>query len=301
MIHDVLVVGGGPAGLSAALALGRARRHVLVADGGPRRNAAAVHMHNFLTRDGTPPDEVRRLAREQLAAYPTVAVRDERVLAVEGTLGAFRAHLASGTVEARRVLLNTGMVDEPPDLEGFRALWGTSIFQCPYCHGWEVRDRRWGYLVLPAAAAHFLPFALQARSFTDHLTVFTGGAVDVTDEARATLDRAGITLHTAPVVRLVARDGALAGVELADGTTVAVEVLFAHPPQRQVELVRQLAVATDEHGYLALDAARWETSVPGIHAAGDLATRAQAAIIAAAAGMQAAAAINVALAMDAVG
>lgn len=299
MIHDVLIIGGGPAGLSAALALGRARRRVLVVDGAPRRNAAATHVHNFLTRDGTPPAELRAIARAQLAAYPTVEVRDVAVTAIAGAVGGFRATLADGgTVDARRVLLATGMVDQPLPLPGFRELWGHAIVQCPYCHGYEARDRRWGYLVLPATAAHLVPFALQTRAWTADVAVFTAGAIDVPAAAAAALAGAGIALYTTPITRLVARGDALAGVELADGTTVARDILFAHPPQRQVELVRALGVALDDDGYVKVEPLRPETSVPGVYAAGDLTTRGQAAILAAAAGMQAAAALNVSLALD---
>ena len=299
MTYDVLIIGGGPAGLSAALALGRARRAVLLVDGGPRRNAAATHVHNFLTRDGTPPAELRAAARAQLAAYPTVELRDAEVHAITGAIGGFRAALTDGAdVDARRVLLATGMIDQPLPLPGFRELWGHAIVQCPYCHGYEARDRRWGYLVLPATAAHLVPFALQARAWTADLAVFTAGAVDVDDAARAALAGADIALHTAPIARLIADGTALAGVELADGTTVARDILFAHPPQRQVAVVRALGVALDDDGYVKVEPLRPETSVPGVYAAGDLTTRAQAAILAAGAGMQAAAAINVSLALD---
>lgn len=306
MIHDVLIVGGGPSGLQAALSLARARKRVLLCDGGPRRNAAAAHVNNFVTRDGTPPEELRRIGREQLAKYPQVAVRDARVESIAGERGAFRAVIGAETgtetVAARRVLLATGMIDEPLPLEGFRALWGRSIFQCPYCHGWEVQDQRWGVLALPASAPHILPFAIQARGWTRELTLFTGGIVELPEEARAQLRAAGIRLETAPVARLVSggepRDPHLAAVELANGTAVPCDVLFAHPPQRQVELVRALGLALDDDGYVRVDPMKRETSVPGIYASGDLSSRMQAAILGAATGMQAAAMINVELTME---
>jgi thioredoxin reductase len=297
VIHDVLIVGGGPAGLSAALALGRARKRVLLCDFGPRRNAAAERIHNFVTRDGTPPDEFRGVARAQLATYPNVEVRDAPVESVGGARGEFRVAIGGARVDARRILLCTGMIDEMLPLEGFRELWGRSIFQCPYCHGWESQDRRWGYLVRAAEASHLLPFALQARGWSSDLVVFTGGEVEVEGETRAMLDAAGIGLETRPVARLVAREHGLDAVELADGTRVACEVLFAHPPQRHVELVAALGVALDENGYVRIDPMSRETSVPGIYAAGDLTSRMQTAITGAASGTQAAAAINVDLAM----
>ena len=297
-MYDVVIIGGGPGGLAAALTLGRARRRVLLCDAGPRRNAAATHIHNFVTRDGTPPDDFRRIAREQLRAYPRVEVRDAHVASITGERGNFRVTLASGTVEARRVLLAVGMVDELLSLDGFRELWGHAIFQCPYCHGWEVQDRRWGYLARAADASHLMPFALMLRAWTDDVVVFTGGEVAVADEARAALHAAGVRLETAPVARLVARDGALEGVALAGGGVVPCDVLFAHPPQRQVELVRALDVALDDDGFVKVDPMKRETSVPGVYAAGDLTSRMQGALVAAAAGTQAAAMINVDLALD---
>jgi thioredoxin reductase len=297
-LYDVVIVGGGPGGLSAALALGRARRRVLLCDEGPRRNAAAAHIHNFVTRDGTPPEEFRRIGREQLAAYPNVEARNVRVQSISGTSGAFQVSLPSETIEARRVLLCTGMLDELPPLEGFRELWGHAIFQCPYCHGWEIQDRKWGYLVHAADAQLFPHFALHARGWTRDLVVFTGGGFEVPPETNARLQAAGIRLETAPVTRLVARQNRLEAVQLANGTAVPCEALFVHPRQRQVELVRALSVALDDDSYVRVDPMKRETSVPGIYAAGDLTTRMQAAIFAAAAGTQAAAMLNVELTME---
>lgn len=291
--YDVVIVGGGPGGLSAALALGRARKRVLLCDAGPRRNAAATHVHNFVTRDGTPPDELRRIGRAQLATYPRVEVRDVRVEAIAGARGAFRVQLASETVEARRVLLCVGMVDELLAIDGFRELWGHTIFQCPYCHGWEVQDGRWGYLAREADAAHALPFATMLRGWTKDVVVFTGGAFELPPDVRERLGAVGVRIETAPLAHI--RRGA---VDLADGTAVACDALFTHPPQRQVELIRALGVALDEHGYVRIDPMTRETSIPGVYAAGDLTTRMQAAIAAAAAGTQAAAMINMELTME---
>ncbi len=294
--YDVVIVGGGPGGLQAALTLGRARRRVLLCDAGPRRNAAATAVHNFVTRDGTPPEELRRVARDQLAEYPDVEVRDVSVQAIHGARGAFQVQLATGTVSARRVLLATGMVDETLPIEGFAALWGRSIFQCPYCHGWEVRDRRWAFLAQPATAAHLLPFALTLRAWAREVTVLTHGIVTLPEELRATLQSAGLRVETAPIARLVGEP--LERIELADGSSLSCEALFTHPPQRQVELVRALGLALDEEGYVKVDPMRRETSIPGIYASGDLSSRMQAAVIAAASGMQAAAMLHTELSME---
>ncbi len=292
MSYDALIVGGGPAGLSAALALGLARKRVLLCDAGPPRNAAAVHLHNFVTRDGVAPSDFRRIGREQLAAYPTIEVKEARVGAITGSSGAFTVEVNGEPVVTKRIVLATGMIDGTLPIEGFAELWGKSIFQCPYCHGWEVRDRPWGFLVSAAHAPMFMHFALMARGWTKELTVFTDGAFEVHDEQRATLTKAGIRLETAKVKRLVSEGGALTAIELEGGERVRCEALFAHPPQTQVDVVRALGVALDEHGFIAVDPMRRETSIPGIYAAGDSITRQQAAIFGAAAGAHAATMLN---------
>lgn len=289
MLYDAVIVGGGPAGLSAALALGRARKRVLVCDAGPRRNAPAAHMHNFVTRDGTPPDEFRALARQQLESYPNVQLRESRVDNIEGSRGAFQVHLESEIVKAQRVILCTGMIDEMLPLEGFRELWGQSIVQCPYCHGWEVRDQVWGCLALNPA---MVPFAIHLRGWTRDVIVFTNGAYEVSPADHEQLQTCGVRLETRPIARLLAKNQHLEGLAFADGSTLACSVLFAHPPQRQVDLIHKLGLALDEHGFVRVDPMLRETSIPGIYAAGDLLTRMQAAIAAAAAGTHAAATLN---------
>lgn len=290
MSIDVVIAGGGPAGLAAALTLGRARKRVVLCDAGPRRNAAAVHMHGFVTRDGATPDEFRRVGRAQLAAYPSVEVRDEALLEVTGERGAFQARTAGGAFTARRVLLCTGMIDEVPAIEGAAALWGHRIFQCPYCHAWEVRGQRFGYL---ATNPEMAGFALLLRGWTSDVVVFTGGQFALPGEQAAQLAAAGVAVEARPIARLrAAADGGLAGVELADGGTIARDVLFAHPRQRQVALVTALGVALTPAGHVAVDDARRETSVAGIYAGGDLVSPLQSAIVAASSGTHAAAMLN---------
>jgi len=296
-LFDAVLVGGGPANLSAALALGRARRRVLLVDAGPRRNAAATHVNNFLTRDGTPPDEMRRIGREQLGRYPSVTLRDEAVHAITGERGAFRVSLEGGDVTAKRLLLGTGMIDEEIAIEGFAERWGHAIYQCPYCHGWDVRERPWGFLMTPHSAGHALMFGLLLTQWTDTLTVFTQG-IPLADEDAERLRARGVRVEASPVRRLTGPEGALRRVELEDGGSIECEALFAHPPQRHVPLVAALGLELDEAGYVKVDGMRRETSTPGIFAAGDLTTPVQGALLGAAQGTQAAAVINVDLAMD---
>lgn len=286
--YDVVIVGGGPAGLSAALNLGRARKRVLLCDAGPRRNAAAEQIHGFVTRDGTPPQEFRRIGRQQLEPYKNVEARDVGVEEIRGERGAFTVRLATGSVEARRILLCTGMIDELPDIEGFRALWGRSIFQCPYCHGWEVQDRVFGFLSPNVDA---LDFALFLRGWTGDVTALTDGRYAVPPEMRERLTGGGVRVEERRIERLSAKDDRLELVEFTDGDPLRLDVLFARPPQRQVAAVQALGLDLDSGGYVRIDERR-QTSIPGIFAGGDLITSAQSAVLAAASGVQAAAIIN---------
>lgn len=285
-MYDVAIVGGGPAGLSAATTLGRGRRKVLVLDAGEPRNARAHEMHNFVTRDGIPPAEFRRIAHEQLAAYRNVERSSARVTGISGGPDGF--WLKGPDVQARRVILAVGMVDVLPDLPGYRNLWGRAIFQCPYCHGWEVQDRSFGYL---ASALPHAEFGIFLKGWSQDVIVFTDGRFEVSDEQRGKLEAAGVGLEERAISALVEEDGTLAAVELADGTRVAREVLFARPPQRQTALVESLGLELDEHGFVKVDS-RHQTSRPGIFAAGDMATMMQTAVVAAAAGSLAAGMVN---------
>jgi thioredoxin reductase len=295
MVYDVVIVGGGPAGLAAALTLGRGRKRVLLCDGGPRRNAAAVHVHNFVTRDGITPQEFRRIGHQQLEAYPNVEIRGETVAAITGELGGFTLTLPSGAVQALRVLLCTGMIDELPEIEGFRELWGQTIFQCPYCHGWEVQGRRFAYL---AANADALDFALLLRGWTQDVVALTNGQFSVGQTRLDRLAAAGVPVDERRITRLVPRGAGLDRIEFAEGAALERDVVFVHPPQRQVDVVRSLGLTLDEGGYVQADVTSRVTSIPGIYAAGDLVTAVQGALIAAASGTYAAAKLNHALTIE---
>lgn len=286
---DVAIVGGGPSGLAAALALVRARKRVLLFDCWPPRNAAASEVRGYVTQDGTPPAELRQIAQDQLGKYDSFEMRDDtRVTAIRREDGRFVVEDSHGELcRARRVLLCVGIVDRLPDLPGYRELWGASLFQCPYCHGWEARDRAWGYL---ANDRECLAWSRLLRAWTKDLVVFTGGQFPVDDDQRAALARCGVRLDERRVTALRAADGRLAAVEV-EGGEVAREVLFVRPPQRQTELVTRLGLALAAPDRVQVDD-QYQTSIGGIYAAGDLVSHEHGASTAAASGASAAHALD---------
>src|SRR5260221_3860146 len=199
-MYDVIVVGAGPAGLSAALMLGRSGRRVLVCDTGTPRNAAARTIHGLLSRDGIAPVELLRIAREQLRPYDTVELRDVEVTAAECRDARFRVTLAGGsTLDTRKLLIATGVVDNLPDLPGFTRLYGASVFHCPYCDGWEVRDRP---LAIYGRGDRGFGLSLELTGWSRDLVLCTDGPSEIAAEGLARLDRHGIRVLQDRVVRL---------------------------------------------------------------------------------------------------
>ena len=223
--YDVLVVGGGAAGLSGAVALLRSRRRVLVVDAGRPRNAPATGVHNLLTRDGLPPLELVAIGREEVRRYGG-AVREGRVIAAERRGDGFTVRLDGGErLTTRRLLVTSGLVDELPEVPGLRERWGHQVLHCPYCHGWEVRDQRIGVLATGPAAVHQ---ALLFSQLSDDVVVLTHTAPPQAED-RARLFAAGVRLQEGEVVALVGPPDGLQGARLADGTTVPLDALVVAP------------------------------------------------------------------------
>jgi thioredoxin reductase len=293
--HDVAVVGGGAAGLSGALVLGRARRRVVVIDTGAPRNAPAAHMHGFLSRDGMPPAELLAAGRAEVLRYGVEIVEDEVVAAEPG----FVLRLAGGrAVTARRLLVATGAVDLLPDLPGVRERWGRDFLHCPYCHGWEVRDRPIGVLGCDAASVEY---AHLLRQWSDDL-VFFSHAYTLDAGERALLDARGIRVVDGEVARLRVVDDRLHAIELADGREVPRAAVFMRPTLRARShgLLAGLGCETDENGFARVDGTGL-TTVAGVWAAGNAADPRAQVITAAGEGSAAAIALNADLVREDVG
>ncbi|WP_310394507.1 NAD(P)/FAD-dependent oxidoreductase [Hymenobacter sp.] len=294
--YDVLIIGAGSAGLTAALTLGRCLRRVLVADGGPPRNECSPGVHGFLTRDGIRPAELLRLGREQLRPYDTVEVAGLRIdsLIRQGrgfcATGSSTADDASRTVTARRVLLATGVSDVLPPLPGFRELWGRGVLHCPYCHGWEVRGQP---LAVYGRGRTVTGLALLVSRWSRDIVVVTDGAGHLTPNARRRLRREKISVEEQPVTRLIgsaSRD--LRCVVFADGSQLERAALFLHAPQHQRSpLAAGLGARLTSKGAVWVSSGL-QTSVPGLYAAGDTTPGTQQALLAAAGGNKAAILIN---------
>lgn len=293
---ELLIVGGGPAGLSAALVAARARRRVLLVDGCTPRNSVAPAVHSFVTRDGVLPVEFRRAAREQLSAYPTVAFQDGEITAITGDCPDFTATFADGrAITARRVLLAIGLVDVLPDIAGLRERWGRGVHHCPYCDGYEHRDRAWGVIADEPTVFEYARFL---RGWTGSVTLFTLGA-EPQGEAVTRLQDDGVVVETCAIERVIGGAGEhLEGVVLEDGRQLPIESLWVRPAQRQRGLTARMGLQVTDDGDIGRDD-HGETSIPGIFVAGDLAQGStQQAVQAAADGARVAMTINHRLIVD---
>lgn len=289
---DVVVIGAGPAGLSAALVLGRCTRRVLVCDRGTPRSWASKAMHGFLSRDGIPPEEFAQLAHAELAPYTNVTFAPVEVTRAETLRTGFRVHAGARTVTTRKLLIATGLADELPPIEGARERFGTSVFQCPYCDGWEFRDRP-----LAAYGPHRrgLEMARALTAWSRDVVLFTDGCANLRAAERQALRDNGIQLVDTPVTRLEGEGARLQHVVLDDGTRVPRDALFFDMPSySQSDLARQLGCTFTKKGGIACG--RYEaTTVPGLYVAGNIIRNVQLSIVAAAEGANAAFGINRAL------
>ena len=274
--YDVIVVGGSFAGLSAAMQLARARRRIVVIDGGRPRNRFAPTSHGFLGQDGRTPAEILDVARAQLLGYPTVELRAGEATAAIACDGAFEVTLASGdSLRSRRIVLATGVADELPDVPGLRDRWGRSVLHCPYCHGYETADRRLGVLAAGEANMHQ---ALLLPDWSADVTLFTNGTFDPNEEQRAKLASRGVRVEARAVVELLGDSPSLTGVRVAGvdkgEEIIPLDALFTATRVRMASpLAEQLGCELDEAplGPMIRTDDRRQTTVAGVYAAGDAA------------------------------
>jgi thioredoxin reductase len=287
--YDVLVIGGGAAGLSAALVLARARRSVLVVDAGTPRNAPAAHMHGFLSRDGMPPAELLAAGRAEVTGYGATIRSGTVTELVQGGRAGFQALLEDGQrVKARKVLVTTGLHDELPDVAGLAERWAKDVLHCPYCHGWEVRDQQLGVLW---NGPESLRYAQVVRQWTRDLVLFVPeGTLTRADHSQLVARAIGVV--EGAVERVVVQDDQLSAVAMVDGRSIPRQALFVPPrfvPNHSV--LTGVGCDLDEHGWV-VTGANGATSLPGLWVAGNVTNPRAQVVTAAGEGSAAAIAIN---------
>jgi thioredoxin reductase len=290
--YDVIIVGGGPAGMSAALMLGRCRRRVLVLDSGHYRNYATEAMHGYLTRDGTHPAEIRRIAREESAKYG-VEVRCVKAIRSKKEGDGFVVELEEGNpCSCRKLVLATGVVDKLPPVEGIDEFYGKSVHHCPYCDAWEHQDQP---MVVYGKGKSGMGLAMSLKTWTREVVLCTNGPSGLSQPARRKLADLDIGLRTTKIARLEGEGGHLDRIIFAKGDPVACRAMFFNTGQSQsCGLPSEFGCNLTPRGAIRTD--RWErTNVPGLYAVGDCARNVQWVVVAAAQGAIAAEAINMEL------
>ncbi|WP_166246532.1 NAD(P)/FAD-dependent oxidoreductase [Paenibacillus turpanensis] len=289
-LYDVAIIGGGPAGLSAALVLGRARKYVAFIDEGRPRNAVTHEIHGFLTRDGISPSEFRRLANEEIAAYPSVSFFTEPAVTITGADSRFEIETMQGKrLLSKKVLFAVGMKDRPLDIPGLKEVYGKSAFVCPYCDGWELRDQP---LVIINKGAELMHFAPLLSGWTNRITVCTNGPDELTDTEREELRRNQVLLFDSPIRRIDSNDGITRQVVLEDGSSIACRGIFFKPELvTGSNLPRTIGCQMTELGEVVVDDFG-KTNIPGVYSVGDVTSRFHQAIAAASKGSLAAVVIN---------
>lgn len=286
---DVVIVGGGPAGLSAATVLARSRRKVIVVDEGQQRNLKSHGLHNLITRDGILPPELLRLAREELNQHP-VPIECERVVSVQKDEHGFALKSKGGIIYlAKKVLLATGVTDHIPEIPGFRELWGQAVFHCPFCDGYECTDTRVG---LYARRHSGYGMAIALRHLSRYVTLFTDGAFYLKPAQRKHLAEKDIQVVTRKVDRLVYENNKLLAVALRTGAEIPCDAIFTHHGfSVNNDLLIELGCNCSKKG-AAVTNRKQQTNIPGVYVAGDASYDMHFVVVAAAEGVKAAVAIH---------
>jgi len=264
---EVIIIGGSYAGLSAAMALGRSLRNVLIIDSGLPCNRQTPHSHNFLTQDGEKPAEIARKAKAQVLAYPTVMWLDDSAIKGEKTQHGFRITTASGqSFTSKKLIVATGIKDLLPDIKGFAECWSISVVHCPYCHGYEIRNQKTAILANGEKALHL---ASLVNNLTDDLTILTSGKADFIPEQQAKLEKHNIKVLESEVVELEHDHGVLKNVFFKDGSKASFDAIYAPVPfEQHSDIPASLGCELTEHNHIQIDHLQ-RTSVAGVYACGD--------------------------------
>jgi len=288
--YEVIIIGGSYAGLSAAMALGRALRKVLIIDAGQPCNRQTPHSHNFITQDRETPAAISAKAKEQGMRYPTVTFLDAKAVTGTKTTNGFKIITdANETFSAKKILFATGVKDIMPSIKGFAECWGISVIHCPYCHGYEVKNTKTAILANGDAAYHYCVLLTQ---WTKDLAVFTNGTATFTDEQFAKLKTHNIEVIETEVEALQQTNGKLESIILTNGDAHNFTVMYSRVPFVQHSSIpRELGCAVNENGFITVDAMQ-KTTVPGVYAAGDCTSAMRSVAVAVAEGGKSGAFIN---------
>lgn len=288
--YDVIIIGGSYAGLSAAMALGRAMRNVLIIDSGKTCNRQTPHSHNFLTQDGNTPESIAKISKAQVLEYPTIEFMESKVTRVTGENNEFMVYNSEGqSMAARKILFATGLKDLMPKIKGFAECWGISVIHCPYCHGYEYRAEQTGIFVNGEMA---FEFARLINNWTKKLTVFTNGVSTIDESHREQLAQLNIEVVETPIQEIRHTNGILDELIFTDGGRTKITALYAKLPfEQHSEIPEKLGCQMTDAGHIQTDDFQ-KTSIPGIYAAGDNTTMFRTLSMTVAAGTKAGAFIN---------
>jgi thioredoxin reductase len=265
--YDTVIIGGSYSGLSAAMALGRALRQVLIIDSGQPCNRQTPHSHNFITQDGKQPNEIASLAKQQVEKYNTVTFYNGIALSGEKTKHGFTITTADGKMFfAKKLIFATGIKDIMPDIKGISECWGISVLHCPYCHGYEVRQAKTGIL---GNGEYGFDFAKLISNWTKDLTLFTNGKITLEKEQIEKIISHNIKINEKEILELAHHNGQLTGIHFKDGSELHLEAIYTKVPFVQhCNIPEQLGCELSEQGYLKIDTFQ-KTTVAGIFACGD--------------------------------
>lgn len=263
---EVIIIGGSYSGLSAAMALGRALRKVLLIDSGKPCNQQTAHSHNFLTQDGKTPSEISNTAKEQVLNYDTISFSSGLVTTIKQTKSGFDVYSEDGKIyQTRKIILATGVKDIMPEIPGFAECWGISIIHCPYCHGYEVRNEKTGIL---ANGDFAYEFGKMIHHWTKELTLFTNGKSTLSEEQSQALLAKGININETELEKIVQTSGKIDQIQLKDGSSISLTALYAKVAFEQSPLAKLLDLKITTQNFIEVDIFQ-KTNVPGIFACGD--------------------------------